>query len=465
MREDARVARRVRATFRWASAVMALGATILIGPAGAQAALRAHGVTSTWEPLVMPASPAYWNPSNTIAFAADSLGNIYYLPVGSCQTGGFTAGPHARAVSLGGYVSGCGIMRYNPTTGSLTQLDGGHNFSYAQDVAVDPVGNVFVLGSSGTIYEISPSGVQTTFSSAYENVGGSSLAGGIAVNAQDQVFVTFGNYASRTSTLVQEVATAGATPVTIASVGDLLGSIAVAPDGTLYATSSQGANLVYRIPAGGGTPVSIGSGWTNPATVAVDAQGNAYVADDVSQVVTELTTTGQQANLPGIPVPGGVANSYPTQTFWGDGMLYVWDSGGAPNTLYEYPTGGAARLLVSAVASAVAEGHHETQSVTATWTGSGYQSYECTLLYGFNDPTAFSERSTSTSCTFTNLELGVSWGVQVVGFVDSTPSAPSVAFAPPAPVTITCVRGQRHLHRTGPRPVCPTGWRVVGSGG
>ncbi len=454
---------RVGARFVTLSATVALAASIALAPVSAQASVRAR-TASGWTPVVMPTNPPFLVPTNIIAFGADGAGNIYYLPAGAyCQQlMARSAGPRAHLAtsrySMGGYASGCGVIRYDPATGALSQLDGGHNFSGAADLVVDPAGNVFVLGGSRTIYEISSSGVESTFSSAYTFAGGSSIAVGLAVDAQDHVFVTVVNYTTNPeSSSVQEVAAPGATPITLASsASHAFVSIAVAPDGTLY-TVAYDNFLVYRIPAGGGTPVSVGTGWSDPSTVAVDAQGNVYVADPGNGRVTELTSAGQQLDLPTVPVPVA-GTSQPTQIFSGDGVVYLWDAAGATNTLYAYATS-APRLLASADATAALVEGHETQTVTATWTGARYPSYVCTLLYGFNDPSTFTVRTSQTTCSFGGLALKTAWGVQIVGMSGSSTSPPVVAFAPPARYTVTCVGHGRVVRRTGTDPVCPPGWR------
>ena len=420
----------------------------------------ASSAPSGWSVVPLPASPTYAAPDDTITVAADGLGNIYYVPSGGCQYAPMLRSRSAHLVRaltvrpLGQLLlpgPGCGIERYNPTTGALTQLAPTTWFGFAYDVTVDPAGNVFVLQYDGTIYEITANGALSTYSTAFAS---SNTAVGIAVNAADQVFVT--SVLNGVST-VSEIPYAGATPTSLATVSDVLSSIAVAPDGTLYTTSYNGNDLVYRLSVGGNTLTPIGTGWSYPETVAVDAAGNVYVADEYNHVVTEITPSGGQTNLPTVPTLNN-ATSYPDEIFYGGGTVYLWDEAtGSSNVLYAWnvTVGHAINLL--ATASVAHVGATVTQTVTATWTG-GAPAYRCTLLYGYNNPSTFTVTTTSPTCSFTNLTLGVAWGVSVVALNNGVASAPSVTFAAPASFTITCTYRGHVLHRTGTDPRCPLRW-------
>ena len=440
----------------------------MVAPVSVQAS------TGGWGVVPFPASPAYYQGDNTITVGADALGNIYYVPAGTCSNPNLMARPNVARVAHvvhalanvninSGYSGvGCGIEQYNPNSGAMLQLAPTMDFQSALDVAVDPAGNVFVLNSDGTIYEIS-GGVAFTFESlaqapmfeiTYNCSQNYFICGaqGLAVNASDQVFVTVDS----PNGTVYEVASTGATPVSLATVNDYLSSIAVAPDGTIYTTSYNGMSKVYQL-APGGSLVSIGTGWSQPETVTVDAAGNAYVADEGNGVVTEITPAGVQSNLP--VDPAGVGSN-PDEIMYGGGTVYLWDeSAPNPNVLYSWGAGAAHATNLSATSTAIAVNGRETQSITATWTGGTASSYRCTLLYGYNDPTSFTVLTSTPSCTFSNLALGVGWGVSVVALSNGVASAPSVVFTPAATFTITCVYQGHVLHRTGTDPRCPTRWR------
>ena len=320
-------------------------------------------------------------------------------------------------------------------------------------MTVDPAGNVFVLQNDGTIYEIA-NGAQTVFSSTWA---GTYRPRGIAVNAQDQVFVTAGaGYPYNRQ--IWEVPSAGATPIQLATVNDALSSIAIAPDGTIDVTSNYSHDLVYRLPVGG-TLTPIGAGWSKAETVTVDAAGNVYVADEPNHVVTEITAAGVQSNLPPVPVGVGTV-SYPYEITYGGGSVYLWDKAtGSSNVLYAWTLGVAHATNLSSTATAVRVNGTEAPTVSASWTG-GAASYRCTLLYGYNNPTTFTVMTSTPSCSFSNLALGVAWGISVVALSNGVASAPSVTFTAPATFTVTCVYRGHVLHRTGTNPSCPPHWRL-----
>ena len=444
------------------------------GRALALAALMAGALVTTsagasptpngWSVVPLPSSPAYLSPNRLITYAVDGVGNIYYVPAGTCI--GFDAvsarTAHAMQSRISNQVSGsgCGIERYTSSTGATVQLDPTQDFQNAYDVAVDPAGNVFVLDSGGTIYEIAVNGSATTFESTAQAPQFTTGYGaiGIAVNGSDQVFVTASTSGGFPSS-VYEVPSAGATPISLANSPDWLGPIAVAPDGTIYVGVFDGSKyFVSRLPVGG-VLSSIGTGWGIPATITVDAAGNVYVADPPNHVVTEITASGVQSNLPIVPVVVGTV-SYPSEITYGGGTVYLWDgAAGSSNVLYAWTPGVAHATNLSATATAVRVNGTETQTVSASWTG-GAASYRCTLLYGYNNPTTFTVMTSTPSCSFSNLALGVAWGISVVALSNGVASAPSVTFTAPATFTITCVYRGHLLHRTGTNPSCPPRWRL-----
>jgi len=459
-----------RWTRSFAVAAMLAGAAVM-APISAQAS------AAGWGTVPFPASPSYYSPTVSSAFystnsvAADALGNIYYVPNGSCSGSG---GPSVRSPlargsrAVQGHVQslatstdgpGCGIEQYNPATGAMLQLAPLMDFQAAFGVAVDPSGNVFVLNWDGTIYEIS-GGVVSTFESVSQApvFNTSFLCGaiGIAVNATDQLFVTTWDCNTFVGS-VYEVTSSGATPALLASANAGLGSIAVAPDGTVYTTAiTPNTRTVYKLTATGSL-VPFGTGWANPQTVTVDGAGNVYVADEYNGVVTEITPSGAQFNL---PTDRAGATSQPAEVFYGGGTVYLWDANepNPGNVLYTWSLGASHVTTLSATAIAVSVNGRETQSVTASWTG-GASSYRCTLLYGYNDPTSFTATTSAPSCTFSNLALGVGWGVSVVALSNGVASAPSVVFTSPATFTITCVYRATYCTAPGRTRRCPLRWR------
>ncbi len=116
-----------------------------------------------------------------------------------------------------------------------------------------------------------------------------------------------------------------------------------------------------------------------------------------------------------------------------------------------------------------------TDSVSASWAPNGNAtSYTCTLMYGFNTPSSYTSTTTSTSCTFSGLAAGSTWGIQVVATNYGQNSAPVLAFAtipvpvvskpkPPAHHRIVCKQnnGKRLRSFAGADPQCPSGYHLV----
>ncbi len=99
-------------------------------------------------------------------------------------------------------------------------------------------------------------------------------------------------------------------------------------------------------------------------------------------------------------------------------------------------------------------------TLTVSWQPGGTSApYQCTLLYGYGDPSTFTVRTSSTSCSFYYLDPATSYGVSVAGSGGTGPS--SSVFAGPVRSTITCRRGAHVRHITGVNPRCPAGWRLV----
>ncbi len=101
--------------------------------------------------------------------------------------------------------------------------------------------------------------------------------------------------------------------------------------------------------------------------------------------------------------------------------------------------------------------------LTATWLpGPNATTYTCTLLYGFNNLSQFTESTSAHSCSFAYAAGSVPFGIQVVARNASGTSPASVAFySPPAPSRVVCVRGDHRRVITGVLPSCPPGWRLL----
>ncbi len=254
----------------WSLAVMAT--MILVGPlavVGASPAGALMGssqvIPGTWGTL--NTVPSVYNYDNTNDFAVDGSGNIYVIDT-----------IH-------------GVTKYNPTTGAVTQL-GSSNFYSASAFTVDNAGNVFIATGYGDIVEVSASGVESVYSTQLVE---SNYIAGIAVDNLGHVFVAADN--GSTSSVYE--LTNGTGPMIAGPIADSLNSIAVAPSGTIYATSYDsgyysGNNQVYQII--GSSVTTFGSGYYEPESVTVDTSGNVYVADEGGTVFM-LTPSGTQSQL------------------------------------------------------------------------------------------------------------------------------------------------------------------------
>ena len=425
-----------------AATALAMG-SIPVGSAVASAA-PLPTAPGSWGTIVMPSNfyPSWYN-----YYGVDAAGNVYYSP----SLNGPALRANLRAHASTSHVSlTIPIDRYSPATGTTTyqSLTG---MTSIDGLAVDPTGNVDAIAVDATlnapvIVRLGAGG-QSTLTASIPNP----LA--IAADAAGDVFV-----ASFTgSTSIYEIRAAGGPPVLAASgIANPILSLAVAPDGTLYAAAAFAGNVTYAVtPAGGVSVVSALSGETT--NVAVDAAGNVFAAEPIAHVVQQMSPGGALLNLPIAPTGVG---SVPVLLAIGGSSLFMWDDA-APHNLYTWATAGNIRpTLTSVTSSATRLGSRYVQSVTATWTGTG-TAFLCTLMYGFNASTSFTQRTSTRSCTFTNLDLGRSYGISVVALSGSVASAASVGFAPAPVVTLTCVRHGVTRHVSGVNPRCPAGWRQV----
>ena len=108
-------------------------------------------------------------------------------------------------------------------------------------------------------------------------------------------------------------------------------------------------------------------------------------------------------------------------------------------------------------------------SISATWyPDAGATSYTCTLMYGFNDPSTFSETTTATTCKYA-VDSATAWGIRVTANDSSGSSSGVTAFgsavvAPPVKkvkkvTSIACTNGKHSRRFYGLHPSCPNGWR------
>ncbi len=169
-------------------------------------------------------------------------------------------------------------------------------------IAMDSVGNAYVLSYSGGIRKVSPLGVVTTLEDA-------------------------NGVANETSAL------------TVDNAGNIYGAVVdgrfiykYSPSGTFSLVTGNGSSLVPR---------SFGS----PTGIAVDGAGTVYVADSATNSVSTVSPTGVVSKLAGSSTPGYADGAGGTARFSGLGGLAV-DSAG---NVYVADTGNfAIRKITSA---------------------------------------------------------------------------------------------------------------------
>ena len=299
-------------------------------------------------------------------------------------------------------------------------------------LTTDVSGNVFVVDwSDSRLYEITASGTVSLLSSGAQ---WTSIYG-IVVDPAGGFFVARQNG-------VAHVTLTG-TVTTLSSSGGF--GLAADAAGNLYTSDLNSTGTIYRIsPSGTATPVATSSLLNTVYVVAVAPDGTLYAVNFSGDVV--IIPPG---GVPSILAP---ASAFPASATGDAGSVAVGANGvvfvGQWGDQSEYSLGAGTALSVRLTRSAT--------SLSASWS-SGAGPYVCTLMYGFNAPSTFTIRTSSTSCTFNNLDGATPYGVRVTTYAGQGSS--STAMAPAFSTTITCVRDGRVRHVSGVAPRCPAGWR------
>jgi hypothetical protein len=119
---------------------------------------------------------------------------------------------------------------------------------------------------------------------------GIAAPGSIAIDSSGNAYIP----TNSTSGYVTKLSPAGAVLATSATAGSGFDSIAIAPNGNVFAAAS-GSNGVYEYTSGLG--VVSGSPWTSPAmtaptSVIVDNGGSVYVTDGVGSIIRKFNSAG-----------------------------------------------------------------------------------------------------------------------------------------------------------------------------
>ena len=262
-----------------------------------------------------------------------------------------------------------GTGKYGSADGLAAQA----TFSKVADVAVDPVGNVYVADFYNcTIRRISPNGFVTTVAgtagscAAADGVGASArFAGpvGIAVDLTSAIYVADTGIPFAFNNTIRKISVDGTVSTLAGKVGvnspvDGVGvaasfadprGIAVDNFGNVFVADVKANTIRQVTPVGAVTTIAgslpatgavdgdaSASRFTNPQNVAVDGSGTIYVADAGNSLIREITAAGVTTTLAGVAGVGGTADgtlisatfSSPSGIALGlDGTVYVADAG------------------------------------------------------------------------------------------------------------------------------------------
>lgn len=205
-------------------------------------------------------------------------------------------------------------------------------FNYPCAVAVDAIGNVYVVESNNSIVrKITPEGVVTTLAGMAETIGSSDGTGsdarfnflqGIAVGSDGSVFVAdAGNLTIRKISPIGFVTTVAGTtnqdgssdgsgadarfgcPIGLAT--DPAGNVYIADSGNNTIRKLSPENIVTTI---AGRPRSYGSTdgagsrarFNQPAGLSVDNSGNIFIADSANRIIRKISPLGKVTTLAGL---------------------------------------------------------------------------------------------------------------------------------------------------------------------
>jgi sugar lactone lactonase YvrE len=344
-------------------------------------------------------------------------------------------------------------------------------------LAFDSAGNLwFGDQSSGEVLEITAAQLAGTLpvTPTQAFVVPSSDANSIAFDGSGNLFI-----ADDASEIFEVTASQlhAATPVvtTVANFSTIQPVSLVFDSGNLWVSDANGGvDEILASQLGGAlitTATNIVSGTNAPSPwgLLFDPQGDLYFVDQTGFVGEVTASQLQSGSAPYTPTT--LASGFETPidiTFSPNGTLFLADYGMSTIDELDYvvPEPPSAPTLTPVTGLSVSE---TSGSISGEWyPNATATSYTCTLMYGFNDPSTFSETSASTSCNFA-VNSDASWGISVVANNSSGSSSPVVAFgaavvAPPIKkvkkvTSIACTNGKHSKRVYGSPPTCPNGWR------
>jgi hypothetical protein len=265
---------------------------------------------------------------------------------------------------------------------------------------------------------------------------------------------------------------------TITTVADFPGIIPVSltfESGNLWVTNLEGGVDEILASQLGGAVITTASSIVSAADASLpwgltfDSVGDLFIANQDPGEVYEVTATQlQSGSAPYATTLFATGFSNPIDlTFGPSGKLYLVDFGLSTVDELDYvePTP-STPSLASISGLSVSE---SLGSISATWyPNANATSYTCTLMYGFNDPSTFSETTSATTCKYA-VDSSTSWGIRVTANDSSGSSSGVTAFgsavvAPPVKkvtkvTSIACTNGKHSRRFYGLHPTCPDGWR------
>jgi sugar lactone lactonase YvrE len=290
------------------SAIVALSGTVTGSVLAFDSATSTNGTTIG----ISPTTNSFFSGITPAGAALDGAGNIYTMDT--------------TAEKILEFVQGAGSV---VIAGSLP--------AGASQIAVDPSGNVFAVGSgSPTITELAVTGAPasagqpaafTGTTVSYTPISGTATPQAIAADAAGNLFVADkqGTTAATAIYKLSLVANSLAPQITVATGFTNPVSIAVDPYGNVY-VADPGAGFVFKLTPGivSGVPGYVQSTVSLPGAlpvaVAVDPAGDLYVQDSISHSVIEVPVSGPNTTVfTGLVTPTGLAVD-------GSGNVYSADS-------------------------------------------------------------------------------------------------------------------------------------------